>query len=158
VLALGSLTLWLCAFALSAALPSWAASKASAALVKAASTSPAALRSAQSSARLASELDPLSDAGLRVEATIAVHRGRLARAHAYLIQAVGRDPTDVQAWNQLAQVYVLMGDTRGAGIAAARLVALDPRGPSVQLLQRAHVQLAPPSGSATAIQTPSPSR
>src|SRR5207302_2826662 len=33
VLALGSLALWLCAFALSAALPSWAASKATSALV-----------------------------------------------------------------------------------------------------------------------------
>ena len=83
-----------------------------------------------------------------------MHRGQLTRARGYLTQAIGREPTDVQAWEQLAEVYVLMGDARGAGVAAERLLALDPRGPSVQLLQRAHVQLAPPSGSVTAIQTP----
>ena len=49
---------------------------------------------------------------LRVEATIALHRGRLARSRAYLMQAVGRDPTDVQAWAQLGQVDALMGDVR----------------------------------------------
>ena len=83
VLALGSLALWLSAFALSAALPkSWSASKAAGALVAASSASPTALNNAQASARLASDLDPLSDAGLRVEATIALHRGRLAPARA----------------------------------------------------------------------------
>jgi hypothetical protein len=157
-LSLGALTLWLCAFALSAALPSWSASRAASALVRASSGSPATLRSAQSSAKLASELDPLSDAGLRAEATIAVHRGQLSRAREYLTQAVGREPTDVQAWQQLAEVYVLIGDARGAGVAAQRLVALDPHGPSVQALRRARVQLAPPSGSATAVQTPEPAK
>jgi predicted Zn-dependent protease len=157
-LALGALTLWLCAFALSAALPSLAASKAAAALVKASSTSPTALRSAQSSAAHASDLDPLSDAGLRVEATIAFHRGRLARSRAYLMQAVGRDPTDVQAWAQLGQVDALMGDARGVERVARRLVALDPRGPWVQVFQRAHVLSAPTADSVTAIQTPPPAR
>jgi hypothetical protein len=157
-LALGALTLWLCAFALSAALPSWATSKAASALVNASSGSPATLRSAQSSAKLASELDPLSDAGLRVEATIAVHRGNLLRARTYLTQAVGREPTDAQAWQQLAEVYVLIGDARGAGVAAQRLLALDPHGPAVQVLRRARMQLAPPSGSATAVQTPAPAK
>jgi len=88
-LSLGALTLWLCAFALSAALPSWSASTAASALVKASSGSPSTLRSAESSAKLASDLDPVSDAGLRVEATIAVHLGRLPRARGYLTQAVG---------------------------------------------------------------------
>jgi predicted Zn-dependent protease len=156
--ALGALTLWLCAFALSAALPSLAASRAAAALVKASSTSPAALRSAQSSAALASDLDPLSDAGLRVEATVAFHRGRLARSRAYLMQAVGRDPTDVQAWAQLGQVDALMGNARGVESVARRLVALDPRGPWVQVLQRAHVLRATTADSVTAIQTPLPAR
>jgi hypothetical protein len=153
-LALGSLALWLCAFALSAALPGWAASRASGALVAASSASPIALQNAQASARLASDLDPLSDAGLRVEATIALHRGQLSSARAYLSQALGRDPTDLSAWAQLGQVDALMGDVQGASVAAGRLLALDPRGPWVQVVQRAHVATAPPSGSATAVQTP----
>ncbi len=157
-LSLGALTLWLCAFALSAALPSWSASTAASALVKASSGSPATLRSAQSSAKLASDLDPLSDAGLRVEATIAVHLGRLRRARDYLTQAVGREPTDTQAWQQLAEVYVLMGNARGARVAAQRLVALDPHGPAVAVLRRARLLLAPPGGSATAVQTPEPAK
>ena len=155
-LSLGALTLWLCAFALSAALPSLAAGRAAAALVKASSTSPAALRSARSSAALASDLDPLSDAGLRVEATIALRRARLELARAYLMQAVARDPTDVEAWAQLGQVYALIGDTRGADRAARRLLALDPRGPWVQVLARLQLLSAPPAASVTAIQTPEP--
>jgi hypothetical protein len=153
-LSLGALTLWLCAFALSAALPSWSASTAASALVKASSGSPSTLHSAESSAKLASDLDPLSDAGLRVEATIAVHLGRLPRARGYLTQAVGREPTDIQAWQQLAEVDVLMGNARGASVAAQRLLDLDPHGPSAALLRRARVQLARPSRSATAVQTP----
>jgi O-Antigen ligase/Tetratricopeptide repeat len=153
-LSLGALTLWLCAFALSAALPSLAAGRASAALVKASSTNPASLRSAQSSAALASDLDPLSDAGLRVEATIALHRRRLALARAYLLQAVARDPTDLEAWAQLGQVYALIGDTGDAERAARRLLALDPRGPWVRVVARAQLLNAPPAGSVTAIQTP----
>jgi hypothetical protein len=155
-LTLGALTLWLCAFALSAVLPSWAASKASSALVAASSSSPATLRSAQASAKLASDLDPLSDAGLRVEATIALHRGQPALARAYLVQALRRNPTDVQGWNQLAQAYVVMGDVPGASTAAQRLIALDPHGQEVQVLERAHLASAPPAGSATASQTPLP--
>jgi O-antigen ligase len=157
-LALVALTLWLCSFALSAVLPSLAASEAASALVRASSGSAAALRSAQASARLASDLDPLSDAGLRVEATIAIHRGALLRARGYLVQAIGREPTDVQAWDQLAQVYVLMGDVGGAERAAARVIALDPKGPLVQQLERAHLLIEPPTYSVTAIQTPSPAK
>jgi hypothetical protein len=154
VLGLVSVTLWLCAFALSAALPSIAASKASSALVRASSNSPSALRSAQASAALASDLDPLSDAGLRVEATIAIHRSQLARAREYLTQAVRREPTDVQAWSQLGEVDALMGDFRGTNRAAQRLIALDPRGQDVQLLERVRLLSAPPADSATATQTP----
>jgi O-Antigen ligase/Tetratricopeptide repeat len=157
-LSLGALTLWLSAFALSAALPSLAAGRAAAALVKASSTSPAALRSARSSAALASDLDPLSDAGLRVEATIALHRGRLERARAYLMQAVARNPTDVEAWAQLGQVYALIGDSGGAERAARRLLALDPRGPWLHVLAREQLLSAPPAASATATQTPQPPR
>ena len=87
-----------------------------------------------------------------------MHLGRLPRARDYLTQAVGREPTDVQAWQQLAEVYVLMGNARGASVAAQRLLALDPHGPAVAVLRRARVQRAPPAGSATAVQTPEPAK
>ncbi len=61
--ALMALTLCACVFALSAALPSLAASKASRALVEA-SGSASEVKDAQSTAQLASRLDPLSRRGL----------------------------------------------------------------------------------------------
>jgi hypothetical protein len=125
---LGALCLWLCAFALSAALPSIAASKANSALVAAASGSPSALRSAQASSALAARLDPLSDAGLRAEAAVALHRGQLVRARNYLQEGVARNPTDGFAWEELAQVDGVLRDIQGAQFAFQRVVALDPRG------------------------------
>ena len=126
--ALAAVALWLCVFAVSAALPSLAASKANMALIQAASGSRGALQAAQSTASLASGLDPLSDAGLRAEATIAIHQNRLARAREYLREAVGREPTDGLAWGELAQVETRLGDAAGAIVAARRVVALDPEG------------------------------
>jgi hypothetical protein len=155
---LGALTLWLCAFALSAALPSLAASKANSALVQAADGSPSALASAHSGAALASSLDPLSDAGLRAEATIAIHRGRLIGARGYLQDAVRRDPTDVLAWNQLALVYGLLRDSQSSTVALQRVVALDPSGPRAQTIMRFELLTAPPRASATATPTPLPAR
>ena len=38
------------------------------------------------------------------------------------------------------------------------LIALDPRGPSVQMLERAHLTSAPPAGSASAVETPPPGK
>lgn len=152
---LGALALWLSVFALSALLPNLAASKASAAVVEAGSSSPGILYAAQSSAALASSLDPLSDAGLLAEATIAVHRGQLARARDYLRQAVGREPTDRLAWNQLAQVDLFLRDAAGAALAAQREAALDPEGPAAKLILRAGLS-APPRQSATSTQTPVP--
>ena len=149
-----ALTLWLCVFALSAVLPSLAASKANSALIQAASGSPGALRGAQASAALASSLDPLSDAGLRAEASVAIHEGRLARARAELQQAVGRDPTDGLAWNALALVYGLLRDTAGETFALQRMVALDPRAQSAQAIARYELSSAPPRDSVTATRTP----
>jgi hypothetical protein len=157
-LRLGSLTLWLCVFALSAVLPSLAVSKADSALIQAASGSPSALRSAHATAALASSLDPLSDAGLRAEATIAIHRGLLGRARGYLQEAVGRDPTDVPGWNQLALVYALLRDPSGATLAAQRVIALDPRGQTAQTLLHSELLAAPPGASAAASQTPLPGK
>jgi hypothetical protein len=151
---LGALVLWLCAFTLSVALPSLAASKANSAVVQAASTAPGALRSAQSSAALASSLDPLSDAGLRAEATVALHRGRPARARDYLREAVGREPSDGLAWSELAQVDSLLRDATGATLAAQRAVALDPEGQAAQSVLRLALLAAPPWDSAAASRTP----
>jgi hypothetical protein len=154
-IALGSLTLYLCVFAISAALPSLAASKAGSALVAAATASPAALERAQASAALASSLDPLSDAGLRAEATIALHRGRLIQARGYLLDAVRRVPADSQAWGQLEVVDLFLHDAAGAMRAGQRMLSLDPLGLTSQALaQQANLFIAPPGDSATAISAP----
>jgi hypothetical protein len=153
---LGGVALWLCAFALSAVLPSLAASKASSALVEAASTAPGALSSAQSSAALATSLDPLSDAGLRAEATVAIHRGELALARVYLRGAVARNPSDELAWSELAQLDAFSGHLSEAMLAAQRVIALDPEGQLAQALLRAGLRSASPGSSATATQTPLP--
>jgi O-antigen ligase len=147
-------TLWLGVFALSIELPNLAASQASAALVNASATSPAVLAQAQSDARTASALDPLSDAGLRAQATLAIHQGRLASGRTYLQQAVQRAPSDVQAWSQLAFVDVLLRDNAGARSAAQQAIALDPQSPNAINSVRSRLLSAPPEASATATPTP----
>ena len=69
-------TLGVCVVVISDVLPSLAASKASAAIVEAAGSA-SSVQDAQATAVLASRLDPLSDAGLLAEATIAARRGEL---------------------------------------------------------------------------------
>ena len=155
LLALAILTLWLCTFAVSAELPEAAAARAAAALVQASGDSAPALASAQSAATAASRLDPLSDAGLLAEATIALHRSRPDRALVDLEQAIRRDPTDEQAWNQLTYVYLLLRDPAGVSMAAQRIIELDPRGSLAAAFERDQLAAAPPSGSSTAIPTPS---
>jgi O-antigen ligase len=157
--ALAAVTLWLCSFGLSAVLPSLAASKASAALVTAGSGKPGALQSALSSARLASDLDPLSDSGLRVQATVAIAGGQLQRARRYLLDALRRNPSDGQAWQSLAFVDVGLGDVRDGARAASRSLALDPQSLQARVIamnfvQRANLLIAPPQDSATAVATP----
>jgi hypothetical protein len=154
-------TLGLCALALSAALPSLAASKASRALVTAAGSPPASLQHAQSAAVVASSLDPLSDAGLRVQATIAVRRGQLAQARRDLLAALGREPTDAQVWESLAFIDFSLGDAADGTRAITRELELDPKGLesgalAATLAQRATLLAAPPGDSATAAPTPSP--
>jgi hypothetical protein len=128
-------TLWLCLFVVSALLPSLAASDSRAALVEASSSSRTALADAQAAARRASSLDPLSDAGLRAEASIALHRRQLTRARYDLQQAVGREPSDALAWNELREADGFLGDRAGARQAAGRVIALDPRGPAARALR-----------------------
>jgi O-antigen ligase/polysaccharide polymerase Wzy-like membrane protein len=136
VVALTAATLWLCLFASSAILPSLAASRAQAALVDASNSSATVLTAAASKARSASSLDPLSDTGLRAEASISLHRGELTRARYDLEAALGREPSDELAWNQLAVVDLFLGDRGGARLAARRVVEIDPRGATAQALRR----------------------
>jgi predicted Zn-dependent protease len=128
---LGALTLWLCCFALSAA-----------------------LRSAQASAALASKLDPLSDAGLRAEAAIAIHQGRLTRARILLLEAVRRNPSDSPPWYDLAQVDLALHDTGDATLAAQRVVALDPEGQTARAIVGSGLVSAMRLGSAPPTSTP----
>lgn len=126
-LALAALTIFACTFAISAALPSLAQSKAAHALVEAAG-SPADVQRAQATAELASRLDPLSDAGLLVEATIAARRGQLQKLRDLLITATHRNPTDISAWFQLAFAELRLGDKRAVAQAGQRAAALNPAG------------------------------
>ncbi|MBV9472939.1 MAG: O-antigen ligase family protein [Solirubrobacterales bacterium] len=147
--------LFLCAFAVSAILPRLAASKAAAALVSSSGGSPDALARAQSEAALADKLDPLSDVGLRAESTIAIHRGQLSLARAELLVAVKRDPTDAQAWEELAVDDYFLRDPREGALAVRRALQLDPRGTIAGgLAQRLTLALTPPQASPTAVPAP----
>jgi hypothetical protein len=156
VLALAGTGLALSVFAISGVLPSLAAGHANAAVVQAASR-PADLVSAQASAELASRLDPLSDAGLLAEATIARRRGQLLVVRADLLAAVRRDPSDGRAWEQLAFDELSLRNVAGTLNASARAVALDPRNVVLRLLEEdAELLVAPPKDSPTKAPTPPP--
>lgn len=149
---LGALTLFLCIFAVSATLPSLAASKANAALVAASGSSSTQLQHARQEAALASRLDPLSDMGLRAEATIAFHQGQLEGAVKDLVAAIRRDPTDVQAWSQLEVVDSFRRDTQDVSRISRRVLELDPRALRASLPGGSGPPA--PSSSPTAIPTP----
>jgi tetratricopeptide (TPR) repeat protein len=126
-----------------------AATKARAALVAASSSSPAALASAQANAAAAARLDPLSDAGLLAEVTIALHRGQLRQPRTYLLEAIRRDPEDVQAWRDLASFEFSIGDLRAAVSAIERVMQLDPMGAeSLRYARVVGVLTTPPVDSA----------
>jgi hypothetical protein len=153
-LALAAATLWLCIFALSIALPQLAADKASAALVAASSSSPATVRAAQAEASLASQLDPLSDAGLYAEATVALHDSRPKLARMDLLQAVGRNPSDPLAWQLLFDADGSLGYWTAGFAAAQQAVNLDPMGSYAQTFVAHGLHKALPSSSATRFPTP----
>jgi hypothetical protein len=156
VLALVSSSVLMCAVAISGVTPSIASGRARAAIVTAARGTPDALTSAQSSARFASRLDPLSDAGLLVEADIAQQRHQLGVAKDDVLRAIGRDPTDVQAWIQLVRTEEAVHDIPAAVAASTRVLALDPESRTARFLAEQTVLLgAPPAHSATAVRTPS---
>jgi hypothetical protein len=136
----------LAAFAASVTVPRIAAADAARSLVEASTGTPAALDRALADARQATHLDPLSDAGLRAAATIAIHRGDLATARSDLLAAVRRQPSDEQAWQELALVDLGRGDHAESLAAARRAAAVDPRGPSARALaHRAALTPEPPA-------------
>jgi hypothetical protein len=150
-LALVGVTGALCAVALSGVIPSVSAGRASAALVAASGSTGSSLQHARSDAAIATRLDPLSDAGSLASATIAVHTGQYRQARAYILQAIKRDPNDVQAWQRLVVVEFALHSARGTYDAIRRVLALDPRRPeSESLPSQAELLLTPPNGSATA--------
>ena len=157
-LALAACTFLLCVYALSAVLPSLAATKASVALTQAGATSSrAALEHAEATALLASRLDPLSDDGLKAAASISDYLGEPAQARAYLLQAVRRDPSDELAWADLTDVELELRDVRATRQGTERVLQLDPRGPvGRQLTLNLEELIAPPNDSATATSTPLP--
>lgn len=118
----------LIAYALSGVLPSLAANTAASASVTAASGTPAGLLAAERQANMAASLDPLSDAGARVQATIELARRRPGLARRRLLEAIRRQPTDPSAWAQLSFVELSLGIPADATRAADRALALDPRG------------------------------
>jgi tetratricopeptide (TPR) repeat protein len=142
-------TLWLCTLALSIELPQLAATRASAALVDASKHSAISVRAAAAEASSASRLDPLSDAGLLAQATLALHLHNAPLAEAYLQDAVARDPTDTQAWQLLALLEGSLRQLRAARLAAERAVDLDPMGRFAQGVVARQLSTAPPGYSAT---------
>ncbi|MBV9309881.1 MAG: O-antigen ligase family protein, partial [Solirubrobacterales bacterium] len=135
-LALAAATAVMCVFVLSGAAPSVAASKASAAVVTASSPSQSAIDRAQDDAAVATRLDPLSDAGPLANATIALRRGNLVRAQHYTLQAIRRDPNDVEAWQRLVFIEFARHDEVGVYQSLQRLLRLDPQGVTSKALAR----------------------
>lgn len=158
--ALAACTFVLCVYALSAVLPSLAATKASAALANAGATSSrVGLEHAAATAELASRLDPVSDAGLTAEASIAVRLGESNLARTYLLEALRRNPSDELAWEQLAALELKLGDVGAMRQATKRVLELDPRGADGRQLVLNLTELStPPNDSATATSTPLPTR
>lgn len=142
----------------SAALPALAASKAGDAVVAAGDArDPAQVRAAGAEAELAARLDPASSDPLVAEAQIAQHQRRYALADQALRTAVARNPSDIDAWEQLGALELNLGDAPGAVRAARRALAIDPRAKLAQALARqALAAQSPPGRSATAVGTPLP--
>jgi tetratricopeptide (TPR) repeat protein len=142
--------------ALSAILPSWARSKTDAALASVTrNASPAALERAQADVDLVARLDTLSVEPLLAAASLANRRGRTGQARRYLVDAVGRQPSNVQAWLSLGRFELDRGDLRNARTALRRVVELDPRNATAPVLVASEQWFTvPASRSATATGTP----
>jgi predicted TPR repeat methyltransferase len=105
----------------------------------------------------AARLDPLSNAGLTAAAAISLSLDHPAQARSYLLQAVGRNPSDEGAWKQLAGLELRLRDVRATQQAVDHVLALDPRGIAGRQLALVLADLkTPPGDSATATSTPLP--
>lgn len=157
-LVLAALTVLVLGVVVSAALPALSASKTSAAVVASGEArAPVQVRDAGAQAELAARLDPLSADPLLAEADVAQRQRRFGLARRLLIEAVGREPSDLQAWDRLAELELRLGDSAGARRAVRRALAIDPRDlGSLELAERAIADETPPQGSATATGTPLP--
>jgi hypothetical protein len=155
-LLLAGALLMLGSVALSAILPSWARSKTDAALASVTrGASPAGLERAQADADFASRLDTLSVEPLLAAASLANRRGRAGQARQYLIDAVGRQSSNVGAWLSLVRFELDRGDLANARTALRRVVELDPRNATAPVLVASEQWITvPATGSATATGTP----
>jgi predicted Zn-dependent protease len=158
VLAIAAAALMLFTVALSAVLPSLAASRATAAQLDAATATSASDRTAaDAEARVASSLDPLSGAGLRVRAEIALRAGQLRTARSLALDAIRRQPTDVASWQLLLGIESALHNDKAALAVSHRIIALQPadRG-GRRLAVQLGILFAPPQKSATSVPTPLP--
>jgi hypothetical protein len=142
--------------ALSAILPSWARSKTDGALASVArGATPAQLERAQADADYASRLDTLSVEPLLAAASLAERRGRSGQAREYLVDAVRRQPSNVQAWLSLVRFELDRGDLPNVRTGLRRVLELDPRNPTVPVLIAVEAgTTVPATRSATATGTP----
>jgi hypothetical protein len=156
---LSAATLLVCAFAMSALLPSWSHGKSIDALAKAGSrgVTKGQLQDAAAEADLASRLNPLAVDPLFAAETIAERRRRLSEARKFLLDAVDRQPQNRTAWFRLALLAAQMNDPAGFKQAAYKALALDPNAGVVRgLAVRAEGFAALPNQSASATGTPLP--
>ena len=152
-------TVALAAYVASAVFPPWSDSKATdaQAAIGEGNPTPKQLEHAAAQALIATKLDPLSVDPLFVSAVIASRRGRPIDARNYLLQAVDRQPDDARAWSELARIALFLQDRNGFESASLRALELDPMNPILRGNAAKAIELGtPPSGSATAVQTPLP--
>ncbi len=117
------------------------------------------LTNAATAARLAARLDPLSDAGHRAEATIALRQGQPHRARAIPPRRCSARAQRHCGWGNLAYVELALGDAAAGRRAAQRALELDPRGTFTGTLPGAvaaagTLRATPPQGSASSVSTP----
>jgi len=151
-LVVGGLVLAL--FAISAVLPALAREKSNDALTLAAKGGTKNLREADEQAAAARKLDPFALDPVLTSADLARRRGDVERAVGMLVEAVRRQPDNPRPWVSLAQIQVLLDDTRGALRSARTAFALDPLSPTLFTL--AGFLVYDNTRSATATGTPLP--
>jgi cytochrome c-type biogenesis protein CcmH/NrfG len=116
---------------------------------------PAQLERAQADADYASRLDTLSVEPLLAAASLAERRGRSGQARDYLVDAVRRQPSNVQAWLSLVRFELDRGDLPNVRTGLRRVLELDPRNPTVPVLIAVEAgTTVPATRSATATGTP----